>query len=664
MNRAPLFLASLLAVAQATSMAAAQVPGGTTQEEEEAQEADAPTGVAPDQAEAEAAAEAEAEAEEVDDSEPVELVSPEEVAEAAGEEPEEPPPLPPPPSLPSTQPTREPGAAPDVGIPLNVRLHGYYRIRYMWSGNVPQPQRRVATPTFQTSKNASYAFQRLRLLPEITYGQDPTNPVAALYMQFDGLDNVVFGDNARFAPAPLFANDPSVTDIDGFDVPDSIRLERAWLQFLIPVGQIRVGRMPSQWGLGLLANDGNGLGEWGDPLYGTTYDRVLFATRPISIVNALTKGDSRPTPLILALAYDKLVENPLTQSTDSPWTGGGPVSWGDFGPYGTQPSQRSSIPFAYLSGNDNDVNQMATALIWVDPEFGPRPTDELRAGFYYVYRWQNRGARIGDALPDDDTRTLPLEPTSRVHILDWYYKIDRSLGPGLPSFYSEGELIWITGRSNTIPVTGGCDNDPSSPAYGTCREGEANVFGGAFRAGVRQNKLWGALLEAGFSSGDENILNTDLTARPLHPDYHVGLITYQIALQAASAIYQGRDLRPLWTRGGVWNSWYLFPQVRAQLIPGIELHAAFLTSFARKLDTFVYRNNRADGSTSCGAFDSSCWIGWEVDLALRVKWGENDLLRWDTEAGIMGVGDALRNESSGLGDDYLWTVQTRMGMVF
>ncbi|MBO6935953.1 MAG: hypothetical protein JJ863_13295 [Deltaproteobacteria bacterium] len=661
--RQSLWFASLLAVGTLTATAFAQPAQPVAAVDEE----DDPSAAVDDAAEDD-----DGEAPDVSPSEVGEVVQPEAVAEAAVEA-EEPPPLPELPPSPggsgssSASGGGSPAASTDVGIPLNLNLHGYYRARYQWMGNTPQGQRRVGDRRFQRSVNTHFAFQRLRLVPEVTYGRDPDNPVAALYMQFDGLDNAVFGDNARIAPAPLFANDPSVTDIEGFDIADSIRLERAWLQFLIPVGQIRIGRMPSSWGMGLLSNDGNGLGEWGDPLFGTTYDRVLFATRPISIFNAISKGDARPTPLIYAIAYDKLVEDPLTVSTDSPWVEGQAPTWGSFGPYGTQPQQRSNIPFGYVGSNNNDVHEIANALIWVDPDFGPKPTDELRVGMYYVWRWQNRGARIGDARPDDDSRTLPLEPTSRVHILDWYYKVDIGLGPGLPSFYSEAEVTWITGRSNTIPITGGC----GAEAPGVCLESDANVWGGAFRAGVRQNDKWGALIEAGFSSGDATVFGADgFTARPLHPDHHVGLLMYQVALQVTSAVGLTDQARPLWTRGGVWNSWYGMPQVRFHIIPGFELHAAFLTGFARKLVPGIHQNPRASGNASCGAFDGDCWLGWEADVALRVKWGANDLLRWDTEIGMMQVGNALRDTSSarpaggGIGDDFLWTIQTRMGMVF
>jgi len=545
---------------------------------------------------------------------------------------------------------RAPAENPSADIPIRVNLHGYYRIRYNWIGNVPVQQ--FGEPRYQ-GEQANFAFQRLRLLPSVTYG-DPEKPIAALYMQIDALDNVVIGDNARVTRTPLFAADPSVTDYEGFDLADTFRLERAWLEFLIPVGQIRVGRMPSQWGLGLLAHDGNGLGEWGDPLFGTTFDRVMFATRPMTIFNTLARGDSRTTPLIYAIGYDKLVEDPVRPGIDPPDPD--TVRVGAFGPLGTIPDERSSVPFAAWVDEDNDVQELINALIWVDPDFGRRQQDELRVGGYYVYRWQRRGGALRE-LPTD-------APASRVHILDAYWKLRYSVRPRL-AFYSEGELLHIRGRANTVSLASGCDDDA-----GVCRTTEANIWGAAARVGVNAEDRWAALLEWGFSSGDESIVDplmreAVLRARPLHPDHHVGLLMYQVALSTVTALRLGPDIRPLWSRGGVWNSHYFFPQIRAQLIPGIEVHAAVLAAWAHKLVANVYFNDRDESTdVGCSGFARDCSLGVEVDLALRVKWGPNELLRWDTELGFMRAGNAFVGNSDGLSDRFLWTVQTRMAMVF
>ncbi|MCA9616073.1 MAG: hypothetical protein KC586_25130, partial [Myxococcales bacterium] len=165
---------------------------------------------------------------------PVELHP--EVAEVAPE----PEPEPAPPAIPDApMPTAD--APTDAGrIPVNIALHGYYRARYNWFGNVPQADFSLGV---SGSNQAHFAYQRLRLEPVISYGNDPDKPIASVHVQVDALDNVVFGDNARIVRTPIFAADPSYTDVEGFDLADSFRIERAWLEVLLPVGQLRVGRM-------------------------------------------------------------------------------------------------------------------------------------------------------------------------------------------------------------------------------------------------------------------------------------------------------------------------------------------------------------------------------------------------------------------------------------
>ena len=202
-------------------------------------------------------------------------------------------------------------------VPLKFKFHGYYRTRYNWIGNAPMPVGSIPSASRFPSKNASYGEMRLRLDPEVTYGPNPDLPIARLRFTIDGLDNVVYGDNARVFSVPLFAVDQSKTDRNGFDLTESLKLERAWIEFLVPVGQIRVGRMESHWGMGQLTHAGNGLAEWGDFYRGETFDRILFATRPITLARGISKGDTRQTPLIYAFVYDRLSQDPVISSVIS-----------------------------------------------------------------------------------------------------------------------------------------------------------------------------------------------------------------------------------------------------------------------------------------------------------------------------------------------------------
>jgi uncharacterized protein (TIGR04551 family) len=55
---------------------------------------------------------------------------------------------------------------------------------------------------------------------------------------------------------------------------NSVNVERVWGEYMTPVGQLRFGRMPGQWGLGMMENSGDGI----DSDYQTTLDRLMFIT--------------------------------------------------------------------------------------------------------------------------------------------------------------------------------------------------------------------------------------------------------------------------------------------------------------------------------------------------------------------------------------------------
>ena len=162
---------------------------------------------------------------------------------------------------------------------LDFDLEGYYRTRgYMFKELFASPidgPGEVARP----NGTGKYMQQRLRLRPVISFEKR-----AKFTMMVDVLDDVVWGDNASKASTALFAGDPSVTGQSGLET-STFNIKRAWMEFDIPVGKVRVGRQPSQWGLGILGNDGNGFDDlFGENHGGSTFDRVLFATRPLAIV--------------------------------------------------------------------------------------------------------------------------------------------------------------------------------------------------------------------------------------------------------------------------------------------------------------------------------------------------------------------------------------------
>ena len=539
-------------------------------------------------------------------------------------------------------------------VPLKFQFHGYYRTRYSWIGNAPMPVGSIPSASRFPSKNVSYGEMRLRLDPEVTYGPNPDLPIARLRFTIDGLDNVVYGDNARVFSVPLFAVDQSKTDRNGFDLSESLKLERAWIEFLVPVGQVRVGRMESHWGMGALTHAGNGLAEWGEFYRGETFDRILFATRPITLARGISKGDTRSTPLLYAFVYDRLSQDPVVSSVISSAADGstGAATNPNFKPFYTTFPERSTFPLAYLSNLDRRVNEIVNVLAWFDEDFGRGATDEFFIGAYAVYRFQR-------------------STDSRITIPDVSWRLKSSLkNKRNLAITTEGEYYAILGHSGALGFTGPqAGVSPSCPPE-PCASGKAKIHNLIARIGLLDEGNWAAQLEGGWASGDDNILSgafpgtpseqpATLKTRGFNENVKVGLLMYQVALKALTF----QSLTPLGAvelgaNGSVWNSKYLMPSFRFTIVPGLEVHTQFLVGWASALDPIVYRGN---GTDKCG-FVSECFMGWEADLAIRAKVGAKDIIWVDLETGMMQPKQAFTN--AGFNDAWLWTAQLRAAMIF
>ncbi len=134
------------------------------------------------------------------------------------------------------------------------------------------------------------ANMRFRINPELHISDN-----LSIKAQIDAFDNLVLGStpdayaiqpgvNGGYAPtgngyngyAPLggfsTTQGPPTAGINSFE--NSVAFKRAWAEYLTPVGQLRFGRMPNQWGLGMLANSGDDI----DSDYQSTSDRIMFVT--------------------------------------------------------------------------------------------------------------------------------------------------------------------------------------------------------------------------------------------------------------------------------------------------------------------------------------------------------------------------------------------------
>ena len=138
-------------------------------------------------------------------------------------------------------------------------------------------------------KTQSGANVRFRINPELHISDN-----LRIMSQIDALDNLVLGSTPDaytikpsntgtgygpggyngYAPAGVFSTTqgPPTAGVNSYR--NSIDVKRVWAEYMTPIGQLRFGRMPSHWGLGMVANSGDGI----DSDYQTTTDRIMFVS--------------------------------------------------------------------------------------------------------------------------------------------------------------------------------------------------------------------------------------------------------------------------------------------------------------------------------------------------------------------------------------------------
>ncbi|HEX9052131.1 MAG TPA: TIGR04551 family protein [Anaeromyxobacter sp.] len=125
------------------------------------------------------------------------------------------------------------------------------------------------------------ANMRLRLEPTLNVSEN-----VRVRAQVDVLDNYVLGSSTSNLvdqpgspyPVPFYGTTRVVSPGDPRVDRPAISPKRVWGEVQTPVGLLSFGRMPSEWGLGILSHAGAGL----DDDLGDTVDRLQFALPPVT----------------------------------------------------------------------------------------------------------------------------------------------------------------------------------------------------------------------------------------------------------------------------------------------------------------------------------------------------------------------------------------------
>jgi len=158
------------------------------------------------------------------------------------------------------------------------------------TGNDPVDAKYPCRANMQSGAN-----MRFRLNPELHISDN-----LRVLAQVDLLDNLVLGStpsgfdnmpdaNGGYAVSPSsgyaplgFYDDTQVPPSAGKNsFSDSIRVKRAWGEYAMPIGELRFGRMPFHWGLGIMFNGGDGYDDDAQ----STVDRaqVISGIKPLDL---------------------------------------------------------------------------------------------------------------------------------------------------------------------------------------------------------------------------------------------------------------------------------------------------------------------------------------------------------------------------------------------
>ncbi len=461
-----------------------------------------------------------------------------------------------------------------------IELDGYYRMRTDWfknfntgfsyapsatllgtrTGGAPFPNALGCTQaalgnagnTADRPCNDSIASSNMRLRLEPTINLDEGTSV---HIQADALDNLVLGSTpydssygGQYAsglapPLGAFSNtQAAVTQGQNSDRP-SVTVKRAWGEVALPIGTLKFGRMPNQWGMGINHNSGGYDPITGntnfDADYGDTVDRVSFTAQiPGTNLRAMVAAD-----------------------------------WGSVGLVSNQTAANKGNeghPFDLDDSDDRNgwvgvISKMDTPQDFKDTvDRGDLAYDY---GIYFEYLTQSwdtdlTGFMINGTL-DASTKYLPR--AMKTYTPDAWGKV--AYGP----FQLEGEVVAQLGKVDRLDQVG------------LVSGADIRKFGGVGRftwKGV-ENKLKIGL-ESGFASGDQwdntpagniNIAfgsplggpgDNKLTQFIFNRDYQVDMILW-------------RHLA-----GAVTNAIYVKPFLQFDIIKQVSFKVANITSFAAK----------------------------------------------------------------------------------
>jgi uncharacterized protein (TIGR04551 family) len=317
-----------------------------------------------------------------------------------------------------------------------------------------------------------------------------------------------------YAPVSLLTNTQAPPTAGVNSWTNSIAVKRVWGEYVTPVGQLRFGRMPGHWGLGMVENSGDGI----DSDYHTTLDRIMFVTGIKSI------------DLYFGGAWDFVSSGPNTANPNT-------VSGGQ--PYNTCNLCNVNEWAAFVAHRTNPQMQRLTLA---------RGDIVLNGGLYATFRSQYIDVPAGQTAQTIDTSsaTSPLEPRQA-----WTLVPDIWLQILWQKLRIEAEAATIQGQIGYLgnnPGAGFSTQDASSPVriqqYGVVAQTEYRAVEDKldlqFGFGWASGDPWATTLAAPNGLRPEINQSGPISTFQFHPDYRVDLIFYRHLLSRVEGSYYFR----------------------------------------------------------------------------------------------------------------------------
>ena len=558
---------------------------------------------------------------------------------------------------------------------VDFSAHGYYRTRFEMSHDLDlqRPNAGIVDAGDTTDNNRVgtilFGQQRFRLNPIIK-----VNDNINIHGQMDFLDNLLFGaSDVRSLTIynPIVgsfslpdANAPfGVVGSSGGDILEggggNFNVRRVWVDLLTPAGQLRIGRQPSQFGLGIFSNDGDGLeGDYGD-----TYDRLLYlAGLELGKENRVNFG----------FVYDFAYESQKDPSLFGLEASGDNSVFNDTMQTGVilvmqRPNFEMGM-FAALRFRDGNDGEPTTTAAYLDDctqddsrpdQYKCTPTDVDGDGTIEDGEVDN--VANFDMNNNDKTNDLVDLPAGKdgdtlIYTADIFAKAH------FGKYYSLGfEGVFLGGKIATgVAIDAIALDDPAQEAQNLTNPLTAPIelpLNGtqndlqAFLAALEFDAEWpfgGEVhIQAGYASGDDKPLSSKITQIGFRPDYDIALILFDQPLGTSPSIVignvveqGGRSVSPNYIN----NAYYTTFEYKQKFdirsgVPWAEdfkLGIKAITALAPNRNLDINFTDITGQSGLPYVYNDSRFYGFEVDTSIEATFWER--LRWKTVGGVFVPG--------------------------